>query len=556
MSSAINGFGARLTKSQLSTLATDPNVVLIEQNTVVGVEGDQASPPSWGLDRIDQRSLPLNQMYSYNYTGAGVRAYIIDTGVRSDHREFGGRVVAGRTQVNDGRGTEDCNGHGTHVAGTVGGQTYGVAKAVSIVPIRVLSCTGRGSMFDVVSGVNWMVEDHAAGVPAVANMSLGGLVNTSMNQAVANAVRDGITMVVAAGNNNRNASGYSPASEPSAITVGSTMSNDGRSSFSNWGSLLDIFAPGSSITSAYHRSSSDVRSLSGTSMASPHVAGAAALLLEENPNLTPAQVAADLRSYATPDVVTNPGSGSPNLLLFTRARWTPPAPEAPSAPQALTVVAGVGQASLTWTAPTQSGSAGITDYTIEFSSNNGSTWSTFNDGVSTATSATVTGLTNGVTYSFRVSAVNSAGSSPASDVVRAAVGVPSAPTGLSATAGAAQVSLRWTAPGQNGGSAITDYRVEYSSDTNSDWTVFADGVSTGTTATVTGLANGVTHTFRVSAVNAIGTGAFSSSVTAVPWQVNVPSAPRDLVITTVMSTSISLEWKIPAIDGGGFITGY
>ena len=231
LSTAINGFGARLTKSQLSTLATDPNVVLIEQNTVVGVEGDQASPPSCGLDRIDQRSLPLNQMYSYNYTGAGVRAYIIDTGVRSDHREFGGRVVAGRTQVNDGRGTEDCNGHGTHVAGTVGGQTYGVAKAVSIVPIRVLSCTGRGSMFDVVSGVNWMVEDHAAGVPAVANMSLGGLVNTSMNQAVANAVRDGITMVVAAGNNNRNASGYSPASEPSAITVGSTMSNDGRSSF-------------------------------------------------------------------------------------------------------------------------------------------------------------------------------------------------------------------------------------------------------------------------------------------------------------------------------------
>ncbi|MFM8507479.1 MAG: S8 family serine peptidase, partial [Actinomycetota bacterium] len=243
MSTAINGFGAKLSKSQLSTLASDPNVLLIEENTVVGIEADQASPPSWGLDRTDQRSLPLNQNYSYNYTGSGVRAYIIDTGVRSDHREFGGRVVAGRTQVDDGRGTEDCNGHGTHVAGTVGGQTVGVAKAVTIVPVRVLSCTGRGSMFDVIYGVNWMVEDHSAGVPAVANMSLGGGVNSSMNQAVANAVLDGITVVVAAGNNKRDASGYSPASEPSAITVGASSMVDVRSPFSNFGSIVDIFAP-------------------------------------------------------------------------------------------------------------------------------------------------------------------------------------------------------------------------------------------------------------------------------------------------------------------------
>ncbi|MFM8711855.1 MAG: S8 family peptidase, partial [Actinomycetota bacterium] len=241
----------------------------------------------------------------------------IDTGVRSDHREFGGRVVAGRSQVDDGRGTEDCNGHGTHVAGTVGGQTVGVAKAVTIVPVRVLSCTGRGSMFDVIYGVDWMVEDHSADVPAVANMSLGGGVNSSLNQAVANAVLDGITVVVAAGNNKRDASGYSPASEPSAITVGASSMVDVRSPFSNFGSIVDIFAPGSIITSAYHRSSTDIRGLSGTSMAAPHVAGAAALLLEENPNLTPTQVAADLRSYATPDVIVDAGAGSPNLLLFT-----------------------------------------------------------------------------------------------------------------------------------------------------------------------------------------------------------------------------------------------
>jgi subtilisin family serine protease len=556
VTSAINGFGARLDKSQLALLANDPNVKYIEENTVVGITGDQANPPSWGLDRIDQRSRTLNQNYSYNYTGAGVNVYIIDTGVRSDHRDFGGRVVAGSTQVSDGRGTEDCNGHGTHVAGTVAGQTYGVAKAARIVPIRVLSCTGRGSMFNVITGVNWMIENHLAGVPAVANLSLGGSRNASVNQAVANAVRDGITVVVAAGNSNRDASTFSPASEPLAITVGATMSTDGRASYSNFGPLLDIFAPGSAITSAFHRSSSDIRSLSGTSMAAPHVAGAAALMLEENPSRTPAQVMEELAAYATPDLVTNPGVGSVNRLLYTHARWMPPTPEAPSAPQSLVAVGGVGQATLTWIAPTQTGSGSITDYLIEFSSTNGATWTTFADGVTTATTATVSGLTNGISYSFRVSAVNASGNSPASEVARAVVGVPTAPTGLVATAGAAQVALRWTAPTANGGSAITDYIVEFSADGGSVWSTFDDGVSTALTATVTGLVNGVTHTFRVSALNVVGSGGVSSSAAAVPWQVNSPSSPRALIVTSVMATSIGLEWLIPTTDGGGFITGY
>ncbi|MFM2113686.1 MAG: hypothetical protein RL643_644, partial [Actinomycetota bacterium] len=555
VTAAINGFGARLSKSQLSLLASDPNVTLIEENTVVGIEADQANPPSWGLDRIDQRSVTRDNNYSYNFTGAGVNAYIIDTGVRSDHRELGGRVVAGSTHVHDGRGTEDCNRHGTHVAGTVGGQTVGVAKAVTIVPIRVLSCSGSGSMFNVIAGVNWMIQHHAAGVPAVANMSLGGNRNTSLNLAVANAVADGITMVVAAGNSRRDASTFSPASEPSAITVGATASNDSRASFSNFGTLLDIFAPGVSILSAGHRSSTETVMLSGTSMAAPHVAGAVALLLEENPGLSPNDVATTLSSYATPDVVTDP-RGSVNRLLYTRSRWTPPTPEVPSAPQGLSVVAGVGQATLSWTAPTQSGGASITDYRVEFSANSGSTWSTFVDGVSAATTATVTGLTNGVTHSFRVSAVNSSGTGPSSDVVRAAIGVPTAPTGLVATAGAAQVVLRWNAPSHTGGSAVTDYVIDYSSDSGDTWITFVDGVTTSLSATVSGLTNGTTYLFRVSAKNAVGTGAASGTVTAVPWQVNAPSAPRDLSITAVMATSISLEWRVPATDGGGFVTGY
>ena len=556
VTSAINGFGARLDKAQLALLASDPNVEYIEENTVVGITGDQANPPSWGLDRIDQRSRTLNQNYSYNYTGAGVNAYIIDTGVRSDHRDFGGRVVAGTTRVNDGRGSEDCNGHGTHVAGTVAGQTYGVAKAAQIVPIRVLSCTGRGSMFNVITGVNWMIEHHLAGVPAVANLSLGGSRNSSVNQAVANAVLDGISVVVAAGNSNRDASTFSPASEPTVITVGATMSNDGRASYSNFGPLLDIFAPGSGITSAFHRSSTEARSLSGTSMAAPHVAGAAALLLEENPSRTPAQVMEELAAYATPDLVTNPGVGSVNRLLYTHARWMPPTPEAPSAPQSLVAVGGVEQAALSWIAPTQTGSGDVTDYIIEFSSTSGSSWTTFADGVTTATTAVVTGLTNGVTYSFRVTAVNASGNSPASEVARAVVGVPTAPTGLVATAGAAQVALRWMAPTADGGSAITDYIVEFSADSGNVWSTFDDGVSTALAATVTGLVNGITHTFRVSALNAVGSSGVSSSTAAVPWQVTSPSPPRSLVVTSVMATSISLEWLIPTTDGGGFITGY
>ncbi|MEY4068921.1 MAG: hypothetical protein RLZZ332_1257, partial [Actinomycetota bacterium] len=551
----LNGFGARLSKAQLSLLASDSNVLAIEENRVIGLEGDQASPP-WGLDRIDQRSRTLDSNYSYNFTGSGVRAYVIDTGVRSDHREFGGRVVAGHTRINDGRGSEDCNGHGTHVAGTVGGQTYGVAKAVTIVPVRVLSCAGRGSFFDVISGVNWVTSDHAAGVPAVANMSLGGGFSTAVNTAVRDAVNDGVVMVVAAGNNNLSAASYSPASEPLAITVGATSSNDARASFSNYGSILDVFAPGVSVLSAYHSSSSATRMLSGTSMAAPHVAGAVALLLEENPSNTPAQIASTLSSYATPDVVTSAGSGSPNLLLYTRARWTPPTPEAPSNPRSLVVVPGVAQAALSWSAPTQAGGASVTDYLIEYSSNNGTSWSTFADGVSTATSATVTGLTNGTTYSFRVSAMNSAGTSAPTDVVRVAVGVPSVPTGLTATAGGAQVVLRWTAPALNGGSAITDYVVDYKADSDDNWTTFSDGVSTSLTATVTGLTNGTTYTFRVSGANAIGTGGPSAVITAVPWQVNVPSAPRNLVVTTVNTMSVGLEWQIPTADGGGFITGY
>ena len=279
---AINGYVALLNESQISRLSKDPRVFKIESNQEISIEGDQSNPPSWGLDRIDQRTSTLNQLYTYNFGGAGVSAYVIDTGIRADHVEFSGRVTSGFGAIADGYGSSDCNGHGTHVAGTIGGSTTGVAKSARLIPVRVLNCRGSGYMSNVINGVNWAITDHAAGVPAVANLSLGGSVSTSLNSAIANAVSDGITVVVAAGNNNANACNYSPASAASAITVGATTSADARASYSNFGSCLDIFAPGSSITSAYFSSSTSLRSLSGTSMAAPHVAGAAALLLESD----------------------------------------------------------------------------------------------------------------------------------------------------------------------------------------------------------------------------------------------------------------------------------
>ena len=552
---AMNGFAAMLNASALERLAKDPNVESIEQDRIVVLQGDQVDPP-WGLDRVDQRSGTRNSRYSYTNTGTGVTAYVIDTGVMASHIDFGGRVGAGYTVYDDGRGTTDCNGHGTHVAGTIGGSTYGIAKAVSLIPVRVLSCSGSGSISGVIAGINWAISDHASGTPAVANMSLGGLYSASLNSAVANATEDGIVFAVAAGNNNRLACSYSPASEPTAITVGAIGGSDDRASFTNYGSCVDLFAPGVSIMSATIASSSASRMLSGTSMASPHVAGAAALLLQSDPTATPAQIAALIVNSATPDAITGLAAGSPNLVLYTGAAFVSPNPVAPSVPTLLTAVGGVTQASLAWNAPTQSGGADVTDYVVEYSSNSGSTWTVFADGVSTSTAATVTGLVNGTTYQFRVKAVSSGGTSEASSTVTAIVGVPSAPTSLSATPLGLSVRLSWTAPTQNGGSAITDYVAQFSADSGATWSTFSDSISTSTTTTVTGLTNGLTYQLRVSAVNSVGTSAYSSVVIAVPWAASLPSAPLDLAIASYGLNQVGLSWTIPATNGGDTITDY
>lgn len=313
---ALQGFAASLPDAALQGLRHNPNIEFIEvdQTVSIGIETAQ-SVSTWNLDRIDQHLLPLDGVYGYTNTGAGVTAYIIDTGILPTHTEFSGRASVGYDAVNDGRNGIDCDGHGTHVAGTVGGLTYGVAKQVSLVAVRVLNCRGSGTISGVIAGVDWVTKNKTAS--AVANMSLGGGASLALDNAVTASIGSGVTYAIAAGNSKKDACRYSPARVPAAITVGATTSTDARASYSNYGSCLDIFAPGSSVTSAWITGTSATAVLSGTSMATPHVTGVAALYLQTNPAAKPDAVAAALTGKATPDVVTNAGRNSPNKLLFT-----------------------------------------------------------------------------------------------------------------------------------------------------------------------------------------------------------------------------------------------
>lgn len=317
--SAIKGFAADLPGNALDALRHNPNVAYVEQDGTVELfgGGTQPAPPApWGLDRVDQRALPLSASYTWGTSGTGVNVYIIDTGIRTTHQDFGGRAVWGVNYAKGGNagGDTDCMGHGTHVAGTVGGTTYGVAKGVTLHAVKVLDCTGSGRWSWVIAGIDW-VTAHAA-KPAVANMSLGGDYNRAANDAVAGSVASGITFSLAAGNSSTDACTFSPASEPTALTVAASSKDDARASYSNTGSCVDLFAPGSSILSDWIRNDTDAVYLSGTSMAAPHVAGAAALYLETHPTASPAAVASHLLASATGDRITNVGAGSPNLLLF------------------------------------------------------------------------------------------------------------------------------------------------------------------------------------------------------------------------------------------------
>ncbi|MCK7551401.1 S8 family peptidase [Marinobacter goseongensis] len=335
---ALTGAAVTLTEGQASLLSALPGVLAVEPDRVVTVSLQEQQNATWGLDRVDQSFLPLDSLYRYPVVGgAGSNVYIIDTGIRPSHAEFSGRVIEGRNFAANQAGllsfgslpllgpllnlggeadptdVTDCNGHGTHVASTAVGTQYGVAKSASVAAVRVLDCSGAGANADVIAGVDWVAANHQA--PAIANMSLGGGNSVALDNAVRGAIAAGVTFVVAAGNNNTDACSGSPNRVERAITVGSTTRNDQRSSFSNFGSCVDVFAPGSNITAAWFQSDTETNTISGTSMASPHVAGMAALILGEQANLSPDQVAATVLDLSTSNVLSGLGAGSPNLLM-------------------------------------------------------------------------------------------------------------------------------------------------------------------------------------------------------------------------------------------------
>jgi aqualysin 1 len=330
---AIKGFSAKLPAAQVDKLLEDSRVAYVEEDGVTEPSEVQLNVPTWGLDRIDQQQLPLDTSYNYESNGSGVHAYIIDTGIRATHSDFGGRASVAYDAVGDGQNGFDCHGHGTHVAGTIGSTTYGVAKQVKLYGVRIAPCSGSGTISDMIEGIDWVTRNHLN--PAVANISFGASgISTSWNSAITASVKAGVVYAVAAGNSNMDACNYSPSSTPTALTVGATTSIDSKASYSNYGKCVDIQAPGTSIASLSNADDTSIRYMSGTSMASPHVAGVAALYLQTHPTASPSEVMNSVVGSATKNILTGLDSDSPNSLLYNIVSYTggDPTPPPPTEP--------------------------------------------------------------------------------------------------------------------------------------------------------------------------------------------------------------------------------
>jgi subtilisin family serine protease len=509
---AVKGFSGRLSAAAIEEFRRNPKVKYIEQNQLMSAVVDQ-TPATWGLDRINQANLPLDNKYSYTTNGSTVDVYIFDTGIKLDHVEFTGRIVLpGFDAFSATNNGNDLNGHGTHVAGTVAGTIYGVAKGAKLIPVRVLDSAGSGTSAGVIAGLDWAAQHHTTR-PAVGNMSLGGGISTALDDAVRRCVTDGIVMAVAAGNSNLDASTASPARVQQAITVGSTTSADAKSSFSNHGSLVDIHAPGSLITSAWSTSSTALNTISGTSMATPHVAGAAVLYLEYAPGATPAQVETALKQFSAVGRITGLPAGTVNNLLQINFGTAPslPAPSVPALSSPANAATNQTLApTLSWAAATAA-----TSYNLEYS-----TSSTFASNVITitgitATSRAISGLANSTTYYWRVSATNSTGTSAYSAqrsfTTAAPLAVPTAPTLRSPAANARNVT-RTPALSWNAATRATTYEVQVSTAANFSVITFGRTGLTARNVTVSPqLGSRVVYYWRVRGVNTTGPGEWSAA---------------------------------------------
>jgi subtilisin family serine protease len=515
-SHAIKGFSIRISDAAAAGIARHSKVLHVEQDQVVHAIADQQGA-TWGIDRVDQPNLPVSGTYGYNATGAGVKVYIIDTGIRLTHNEFGGRAIAGTDKIDNDDNPDDCNGHGTHVAGTVGGTTYGVAKAATLVAVRVLDCGGSGSNSAVIAGIDWATADHQAGQPAAANMSLGG-VGSALNAAVQGSIADGITYAIAAGNSNFDACFFTPASAPNAITVAaSTRSVDGlqdqKAGYSNYGSCVDIYAPGSGITSAWNAADDATETISGTSMASPHVAGAAALYLQSDPSATPAKVAQELTGKATVGKIVNNVGATPNKLLYTFFITATP-PTKPAAPTSLAASAvNSSRIDLAWTDNSNNEDAFAIERCTGAECTNFAEHAVVGANVASYSDA---GLAGSTTYRYQVRARNGAGDSEYSNVAAATTAAPpvapAAPTGLTATAaGQTQINLAWTDNSNN------EDRFKIERCTGAGCSNFAQIATVGPNVTTydnTGLSPGTSYSYRVLANNGGGDSPYSNLASA------------------------------------------